>query len=147
VFTANRADYSKLRPLIAAMDEDDELECFVVVMGSHLLDDYGNTHLEVITPLQKKRRYMCIYMYSMFATLIRWREMDGPSWLNYTPSWQVVALDRPLPPTSNEAEEVVLTASCESSCLRSSVWQVVTPPPWSKALVWHSPRSLTFSPG
>ncbi|XP_048826799.1 bifunctional UDP-N-acetylglucosamine 2-epimerase/N-acetylmannosamine kinase isoform X2 [Brienomyrus brachyistius] len=44
VATCNRADYSKLAPImfgIKAHPEDFELE--VVVLGSHLIDDYGNT--------------------------------------------------------------------------------------------------------
>jgi len=71
VFTANRADYSKLRPLIAAIHADVDLEvpqcssnarispnrvcwqCSVVIMGSHLLDDFGNTWKEV-RPKQAK---------------------------------------------------------------------------------------------
>uniref|UniRef100_A0A3Q1BMT1 UDP-N-acetylglucosamine 2-epimerase domain-containing protein n=1 Tax=Amphiprion ocellaris TaxID=80972 RepID=A0A3Q1BMT1_AMPOC len=44
VATCNRADYSKLAPImfgIKSHPEDFELE--VVVLGSHLIDDYGNT--------------------------------------------------------------------------------------------------------
>ncbi|XP_034043370.1 bifunctional UDP-N-acetylglucosamine 2-epimerase/N-acetylmannosamine kinase isoform X2 [Thalassophryne amazonica] len=44
VATCNRADYSKLAPImfgIKAHPEDFDLE--VVVLGSHLIDDYGNT--------------------------------------------------------------------------------------------------------
>lgn len=42
VATCNRADYSKLAPImfgIKAHPEDFQLE--VVVLGSHLIDDYG----------------------------------------------------------------------------------------------------------
>uniref|UniRef100_A0A3Q2VJE9 Glucosamine (UDP-N-acetyl)-2-epimerase/N-acetylmannosamine kinase n=2 Tax=Haplochromini TaxID=319058 RepID=A0A3Q2VJE9_HAPBU len=44
VATCNRADYSKLAPIMSGIKshpEDFELE--VVVLGSHLIDDYGNT--------------------------------------------------------------------------------------------------------
>uniref|UniRef100_A0A3B4CVD2 Bifunctional UDP-N-acetylglucosamine 2-epimerase/N-acetylmannosamine kinase n=1 Tax=Pygocentrus nattereri TaxID=42514 RepID=A0A3B4CVD2_PYGNA len=44
VATCNRADYSKLAPIMFGLKAQPELfELEVVVLGSHLIDDYGNT--------------------------------------------------------------------------------------------------------
>ncbi|XP_066517157.1 bifunctional UDP-N-acetylglucosamine 2-epimerase/N-acetylmannosamine kinase isoform X2 [Hoplias malabaricus] len=44
VATCNRADYSKLAPIMFGLKVQPELfELEVVVLGSHLIDDYGNT--------------------------------------------------------------------------------------------------------
>ncbi|XP_068448493.1 bifunctional UDP-N-acetylglucosamine 2-epimerase/N-acetylmannosamine kinase isoform X3 [Clinocottus analis] len=44
VATCNRADYSKLAPIMFGIKaHPDEFELEVVVLGSHLIDDYGNT--------------------------------------------------------------------------------------------------------
>ncbi|XP_020508442.1 bifunctional UDP-N-acetylglucosamine 2-epimerase/N-acetylmannosamine kinase isoform X2 [Labrus bergylta] len=44
VATCNRADYSKLAPIMCGIkSHPDEFELEVVVLGSHLIDDYGNT--------------------------------------------------------------------------------------------------------
>ncbi|XP_070294194.1 bifunctional UDP-N-acetylglucosamine 2-epimerase/N-acetylmannosamine kinase isoform X2 [Salvelinus sp. IW2-2015] len=44
VATCNRADYSKLAPIMFGIKaKPDEFELEVVVLGSHLIDDYGNT--------------------------------------------------------------------------------------------------------
>lgn len=45
VATCNRADYSKLAPIMFGIkSEPDFFELEVVVLGSHLIDDYGNTY-------------------------------------------------------------------------------------------------------
>ncbi|KAM4708402.1 bifunctional UDP-N-acetylglucosamine 2-epimerase/N-acetylmannosamine kinase isoform 1-T1 [Discoglossus pictus] len=45
VATCNRADYSKLAPIMFGIKaEPDKFELSVVVLGSHLIDDYGNTY-------------------------------------------------------------------------------------------------------
>ncbi|XP_019635775.1 PREDICTED: bifunctional UDP-N-acetylglucosamine 2-epimerase/N-acetylmannosamine kinase-like isoform X1 [Branchiostoma belcheri] len=44
VATCNRADYSKLAPVMFALRDDPDTELQVVVMGSHLIDDYGSTY-------------------------------------------------------------------------------------------------------
>lgn len=42
VATCNRADYSKLAPIMFGIKaHSDEFELEVVVLGSHLIDDYG----------------------------------------------------------------------------------------------------------
>lgn len=42
VATCNRADYSKLAPIMFGMKANpDVFELEVVVLGSHLIDDYG----------------------------------------------------------------------------------------------------------
>ncbi|XP_019732115.1 bifunctional UDP-N-acetylglucosamine 2-epimerase/N-acetylmannosamine kinase isoform X1 [Hippocampus comes] len=44
VATCNRADYSKLAPIMFGIkSHPDDFELDVVVLGSHLIDDYGNT--------------------------------------------------------------------------------------------------------
>lgn len=44
VATCNRADYSKLAPIMCGIkSHPDDFELEVVVLGSHLIDDYGNT--------------------------------------------------------------------------------------------------------
>ncbi|XP_062985167.1 bifunctional UDP-N-acetylglucosamine 2-epimerase/N-acetylmannosamine kinase isoform X2 [Elgaria multicarinata webbii] len=45
VATCNRADYSKLAPIMFGLKaEPDFFELDVVVLGTHLIDDYGNTY-------------------------------------------------------------------------------------------------------
>ncbi|XP_053713476.1 bifunctional UDP-N-acetylglucosamine 2-epimerase/N-acetylmannosamine kinase-like isoform X1 [Synchiropus splendidus] len=45
VATCNRADYSKLAPIMIGIKaHPDEFDLEVVVLGSHLIDDYGNTY-------------------------------------------------------------------------------------------------------
>uniref|UniRef100_A0A8C5N5F6 Bifunctional UDP-N-acetylglucosamine 2-epimerase/N-acetylmannosamine kinase n=1 Tax=Leptobrachium leishanense TaxID=445787 RepID=A0A8C5N5F6_9ANUR len=45
VATCNRADYSKLAPIMFGIKaEPENFELNVVVIGSHLIDDYGNTY-------------------------------------------------------------------------------------------------------
>eukprot|EP00118_Oscarella_pearsei_P005167 m.23450 g.23450 ORF g.23450 m.23450 type:complete len:754 (+) comp28474_c0_seq2:110-2371(+) len=43
VATCNRADYSKLEPIITAIQADADLSLSLIVLGSHLIDDYGST--------------------------------------------------------------------------------------------------------
>ncbi|KAG7485784.1 bifunctional UDP-N-acetylglucosamine 2-epimerase/N-acetylmannosamine kinase isoform X2 [Solea senegalensis] len=44
VATCNRADYSKLAPIMCGIkSHPDDFELEVMVLGSHLIDDYGNT--------------------------------------------------------------------------------------------------------
>ncbi|XP_063718449.1 bifunctional UDP-N-acetylglucosamine 2-epimerase/N-acetylmannosamine kinase-like isoform X1 [Symsagittifera roscoffensis] len=44
VATCNRADYSKLAPVLRGLKQDTTFQVSIVVMGSHLIDDYGNTY-------------------------------------------------------------------------------------------------------
>ncbi|XP_078592793.1 bifunctional UDP-N-acetylglucosamine 2-epimerase/N-acetylmannosamine kinase-like [Branchiostoma floridae x Branchiostoma japonicum] len=44
VATCNRADYSKLAPIMFCLRDDPLMELRVVVMGTHLIDDYGSTY-------------------------------------------------------------------------------------------------------
>ena len=41
VATCNRADYSKLGPIMMAINKDEDLILQTVVLGCHLIDDYG----------------------------------------------------------------------------------------------------------
>ncbi|XP_071947145.1 bifunctional UDP-N-acetylglucosamine 2-epimerase/N-acetylmannosamine kinase-like [Antedon mediterranea] len=44
IATCNRADYSKLAPIMSAVQKDPELVLSVIVLGCHLIDDYGSTY-------------------------------------------------------------------------------------------------------
>ncbi|XP_070540012.1 bifunctional UDP-N-acetylglucosamine 2-epimerase/N-acetylmannosamine kinase-like isoform X2 [Ptychodera flava] len=44
VATCNRADYSKLAPIMVALRDDPDFDLKVIVMGCHLIDDYGSTY-------------------------------------------------------------------------------------------------------
>lgn len=44
IATCNRADYSKLGPIMKAVFEDEDLVLSVIVLGCHLIDDYGSTY-------------------------------------------------------------------------------------------------------
>ena len=43
VYTTNRAEYSKLRPVLKLLQEDSEINLTLIVTGSHLLSQYGNS--------------------------------------------------------------------------------------------------------
>ena len=45
VYTTNRAEYSKLRPILKLLNVDDNIELFLLVTGSHLLKQYVNKFL------------------------------------------------------------------------------------------------------
>lgn len=47
VVTGTRAEYHLLYPLMKVLDEDEELELYVVVTGSHLCAEYGNTFKDI----------------------------------------------------------------------------------------------------
>ncbi|XP_030841746.1 bifunctional UDP-N-acetylglucosamine 2-epimerase/N-acetylmannosamine kinase isoform X1 [Strongylocentrotus purpuratus] len=44
VATTNRADYSKLGNIMQAIKDDEMLELSTIVLGCHLIDDYGSTY-------------------------------------------------------------------------------------------------------
>lgn len=48
VITGNRADYSRLKSMLHAIQKRDDIEFQLVVTGSHLLEKYGNTIDEII---------------------------------------------------------------------------------------------------
>lgn len=45
--TGTRADYGKMKPLMKALDKDDNFEVFVFVCGMHLSERFGSTYEEV----------------------------------------------------------------------------------------------------
>lgn len=45
--TGTRAEFSKIKSLMRAVDEAEEFECHVFVTGMHMLGKYGSTHQEV----------------------------------------------------------------------------------------------------
>lgn len=48
VYTTNRAEYSKLRPILKLLNIDDNIELFLLVTGSHLLKQYGESKNQII---------------------------------------------------------------------------------------------------
>lgn len=44
VVTGTRAEYGYLKPLMEAIEHDNELELIPIITGMHLLSDYGNTY-------------------------------------------------------------------------------------------------------
>ena len=47
IITERRADYSKFRPIIKKIQESKKLDYFLIVTGSHLLKEHGNTINEI----------------------------------------------------------------------------------------------------
>lgn len=47
IFTATRAEYGLMRPLIAGMREDTEIDLRLLVTGTHLSEQYGMTYKEI----------------------------------------------------------------------------------------------------
>ena len=43
IVTGNRSEYSKLKSVMKAIEEDQNLELILIVTASHLLDDFGKT--------------------------------------------------------------------------------------------------------
>jgi len=54
ILTTNRADYYKLEPIINIIHNNENINMYLVVAGSHLLTDYGNTYLNIDYPIYKK---------------------------------------------------------------------------------------------
>jgi len=46
--TGTRADYGKMKPLMCAVEEMDEFECYIFVTGMHTLKEFGDTRIEVL---------------------------------------------------------------------------------------------------
>lgn len=47
IVTERRADYSKIRPVLKEIEKSKNLDYFLIVTGSHLLKEYGNTINEI----------------------------------------------------------------------------------------------------
>jgi GDP/UDP-N,N'-diacetylbacillosamine 2-epimerase (hydrolysing) len=47
VVTERRADYSKFRPILKKISQSDKLDYFLIVTGSHILKEHGNTIDEI----------------------------------------------------------------------------------------------------
>ena len=48
VYTTNRAEYSKLRPILKLLDKDKDVKLSLLVTGSHLLKQYGESKHQII---------------------------------------------------------------------------------------------------
>ena len=55
--TGTRADYGKMKPLMKALEKDDQFEVFIFVCGMHLSETFGSTYIEV-----QKDGYRNIYV-------------------------------------------------------------------------------------
>lgn len=54
ILTTNRADYYKLEPIINVIYNHNDIKMYLIVSGSHLLTDYGNTYKNINYPIYKK---------------------------------------------------------------------------------------------
>ena len=54
ILTTNRADYSKLEVIIDIVHRNNNIKLYLIVAGSHLLTDYGNTCQNIKYPIYKK---------------------------------------------------------------------------------------------
>lgn len=61
VVTERRADYSKLKPLLKKISASNKLDYFLIVTGSHMLKEYGNTIKEI-----KKDGFKITSTFSMY---------------------------------------------------------------------------------
>ncbi len=55
--TGTRADYGKVKPLIKALESENDYEVFIFVSGMHLIEKLGNTYKEVL-----KDKYKNVYI-------------------------------------------------------------------------------------
>ncbi|OGO76528.1 MAG: UDP-N-acetyl-D-glucosamine 2-epimerase, UDP-hydrolysing [Clostridiales bacterium GWB2_37_7] len=46
--TGTRADYGKMKPLMAAIEENDRFECHIFITGMHTLKEFGDTKSEIL---------------------------------------------------------------------------------------------------
>ncbi|MBC8590318.1 UDP-N-acetylglucosamine 2-epimerase [Wansuia hejianensis] len=56
--TGTRADYGKLKPLMMAVEEHKDFECYIFITGMHTLKEFGNTKNEIY-----KDKFKNIYVY------------------------------------------------------------------------------------
>jgi UDP-N-acetylglucosamine 2-epimerase (hydrolysing) len=57
--TGTRADYGKLKPLMKAVEEHKNFECYIFVTGMHTLKEFGNTKSEIF---KDKFKNVHVYM-------------------------------------------------------------------------------------
>lgn len=48
IYTTNRSEYSKLRPILRSLQEDEDVNLTLLVSGSHLLKEYGESKNQII---------------------------------------------------------------------------------------------------
>lgn len=46
--TGTRADYGKMKPLMVAIEESDNIECHIFITGMHTLNEFGDTKTEIL---------------------------------------------------------------------------------------------------
>lgn len=61
VVTERRADYSKFRPILKKISQSKKLDYFLIVTGSHILEEHGNTIEEI-----KKDNFKITNIFSMY---------------------------------------------------------------------------------
>jgi GDP/UDP-N,N'-diacetylbacillosamine 2-epimerase (hydrolysing) len=47
IITATRAEYGLFKPIILAIEKEPELECQLIVTGTHLSSEFGRTIAEI----------------------------------------------------------------------------------------------------
>ncbi len=55
--TGTRADYGKMKPLMQALEKDEDYDVYIFVCGMHLAEEFGSTYNEVL-----KDRYTNVYV-------------------------------------------------------------------------------------
>ena len=90
IITSTRAEYGLLRNIMKAFISDKDVQCNVVATGTHLLEAYGNTYLEIEQdqiPIAKKINIMgdgngisdvCDIMGNAVSKFGRYFEMNKP---------------------------------------------------------------------
>lgn len=100
IFTGNRAEYGLLNPLIRELSSRASFEVYLIISGSHLLEDFGKTVCEIDTSMVKSIRKIPlsvtdankkVELLVLFSDVIR----EGTTALaNLNPQFLVLAGDR-----------------------------------------------------
>jgi UDP-hydrolysing UDP-N-acetyl-D-glucosamine 2-epimerase len=82
-YTTNRAEYSKLKPILKLLQNDKKIETYLIVSGSHLLKEYG----ESINQIKKDgiRIYEEVYSHVSGDDITKTPETIGLSLLKLSP--------------------------------------------------------------
>ena len=100
IFTGNRAEYGLLNPLIRELSSRASFEVYLIISGSHLLEDFGKTVCEIDTSMVKSIRKIPlsvtdankkVELLVLFSDVIR----EGTTVLaNLNPQFLILAGDR-----------------------------------------------------
>ena len=67
VYTTNRAEYSKLRPILKILQSDKNVDLTLLVTGSHLLKQYGETKNQINSNINKYLMFSFQYFFALFV--------------------------------------------------------------------------------